>query len=61
GVINAFRHGGSGPVTLRVSVDDETDQLSFEIEDNGPGFSSHDQRLFEPYWQAAGSEPGRKL
>jgi len=56
GVINAFRHGGSGPVTLRVCVDDETDQLRFEIEDNGPGFSCHDQRLFEPYWQAAGSD-----
>ncbi len=54
GVINAFRHAGSGPVTLRACLDEAQapTRLRFEIEDYGPGFSCPDQRLFEPYWQA---------
>lgn len=57
GVVNALKHGGSGPVTLRACMDEARAELRFEIEDKGPGFSCQDHRLFEPYWKAADSDP----
>ena len=58
-VENARRHGGAGPVTVAVTLEDGRAVL--DVIDRGPGVPEAErQRIFEPFYRlAGGAETGR--
>jgi len=53
---NARRHGGG---VTRVTVRTSDERAAFEVEDDGPGLApGEEERIFEPFYQGAGSPDG---
>lgn len=57
-VINAAVHGG-GQVRLRADSNPEQHQLRFTVEDDGPGLTALDDRLFDPYVRGESANAAR--
>lgn len=53
---NARKHGDGD--TLRIEASDDEEQVVLTVANRGGGLTPHDaERVFEPYWRAAGTGP----